>query len=113
MVDLRRGRPGSGIRDPGSEVRCSYRPSSRVENAVRIEHPLHRRPEWPGVAERTPDVDLLFELPLRAQHDDVAEHVGARAEPFDDGPLDAAVGIDAQQGRADRGAANARDIRDA
>src|SRR5206468_1220842 len=80
---------GFGIRDSSS-----YRTAARVQNSVRIERVLDRCAERARVAERTPDIELLFQLCIGAEDDDMPEHVRPRAQPLDHVALDSPAGVD-------------------
>ena len=112
-------RRDSGFPPPLSELRLasgvrdskSHRTSSGVQNSVRIERALDRYAEHAGTAEIAPHIDLPFELRICSQDDDVTKDIAARAHPFDDSALDGGIGVDAQQTRPDRRAANQFNIR--
>src|SRR5262245_25092287 len=102
-----RGRDsGFGVRDSNS-----HRPSSRVENPIRIERMFHRRTKGTGITERAPDVELLLQRRFGAEHHNVTEDVAARSHALDNVSLHTDVSIDAKQTGPECGAANQLHVR--
>src|SRR5205814_4918997 len=81
-----------------------------IEESLRIERVLDGCPERPRVPKIAPDIRLLLQLCIGPQHDDVPEDVASRSQALDDVPLDADVGIEPEETRAERRASNQLDI---